>query len=83
MYRDYTEEPVPAPAPEPSTCPEPGTGTIFVREVEGGNRWASWQAGSAVQDFEGTKLDVMEWARSRPAHARLIFSTEHDDYVPL
>ena len=81
MYRDYTDEAPPEPAPK-ARPPQPGTGTVFVRQVDD-TWWASWQATGAVQDFEGTEQEVLAWARARPAQTRLIFSTEHDDYVPL
>jgi hypothetical protein len=83
MYRDYTDQPSSPPAPESRVAPEPGTGTVFVNEVEDGKWCASWQAGSALQDFEGSEPDVLEWARSRPALTHLIFSAEQDDYVPF
>ena len=35
------------------------------------------------EDFEGSKEELLRWARSRPAAEFLIFSRTANDYVPL
>jgi hypothetical protein len=73
--------------------PRPGHGTVYVRRLTDAIWWGSWQDDfpvpdaegrvAGVADIEGSKEDVLRWARSRPAARFLEFDPETDDYRPL
>jgi hypothetical protein len=55
--------------------------------------WGSWQdpypapevkgPPYGIEEFEGPRDSVIEWANTRPAAERLIFSRHLGDYIPL
>lgn len=64
--------------------PPDGTGTVFVNHCD--DQWtAVWQDESPtnMDSVDGTKDEVLAWARSRPAARHLVFSSETEDYVAL
>lgn len=63
--------------------PDPGTGTVWVNQIDGELWSASWQQGGSCLDFDGTYSAVVEWANQQPAEARLIFDHRLDEYRPL
>jgi hypothetical protein len=77
----------------PPGNPRPGHGTVCVNDVD--DHWMGvWddpteqqteEGGPIVriEDFEGSKEEVLQWARSRPAAKFFIFSPSANDYVPL
>ena len=85
----------PWPPPEPAVPPgkpRPGHGTVCVNDHD--DIWMGvWddpteqtaESGPIVrmEDFEGSKEEVLRWARSRPAEEFFIFSRTANDYVPL
>jgi len=85
----------PWPPPEPAVPPgkpRPGHGTVTVTDHDG--EWMGvWNDSTEriaeadpivrIEDFEGSKEEVLQWARSRPAVESFIFSRPANDYVPL
>ena len=75
--------------------PRPGHGTVYVSEDRDGIWDGVWDDGyppeqieeggpiAGSEDFEGSREEVLRWARSRPAAKFLIFSRTTNDYVPL
>ena len=59
---------------------------IWMGVWDGGSSAEETEEGGPVargEDFEGSKEEVLRWARSRPAAEFLIFSRTANDYVPL
>jgi hypothetical protein len=54
---------------EPPSPPSPGTGLVWVIELDGGAFWhASWQGDDGYAVFDATSRDeVLAWARAQPA----------------
>lgn len=78
----------------PVGTPRPGHGTVTVNDLD--DTWmAVWDDSSSpeqtedgaprvrIEDFEGSKEEVLRWARSRPAAEFLIFSRTANHYVSL
>lgn len=64
--------------------PAPGQGAVYVTQLKNGAWAASWQEDAdSYMEFEGTKEDVMSWARLQPAAAHYIFSYITNQYVDL
>lgn len=77
--------------------PRPGHGRVLILPGKDPDDfwWGSWQDDyprqeiveggpiAGVEDKYGTREEVLEWARSRPAKKHLISSAEADGYVPL
>ena len=48
------------------------------------DQWiASWQTASDFSNFEGTRDQVITWARSQEADKYMIFDPAAGDYVPM
>jgi hypothetical protein len=74
--------------------PRPRHGTVTVNDHD--DTWMGvWDDGASaeeieeggpvarIEDFEGSREEVLRWARSRPAAEFFIFSRAANDYVPL
>jgi len=95
--RDYAPELTTIGAPQRFGVPRPGRGIVYVRTDGGTPRYpdVTWVASwidefeqpnpdgeiAGIEDFHGTRDEVLAWARSRPAAQRLIPSG--DGWIPL
>jgi hypothetical protein len=63
--------------------PEPGIGTIFIRDM-GDETWAaSWQSRASCREQLGRREAVVAWARAQQVERILVFDEQLDDYVVL
>jgi len=96
-YRDYeVEEPSEVPLP-PSEAVEPADAAVFVMPVfeksrkmhAGGdpNKIAYWsgslQGHRVLDEFDGTREEVVEWAKATGARTQWIYDLDRKDLVPL
>ena len=60
-------------------------GTVFVNVVqEDEDYWtAVWQLGQEHRDVNGSRAEVLAWARTQPAGRRWLFDQAVGGYVPL
>jgi hypothetical protein len=62
--------------------PAPGTGVIWIIEIESGMWHASWQGDPGYALFDGTREEVIAWAREQPA-ARMMISEGGQEHIPF
>ncbi len=72
-------------APPSPARPRPGHGTVFVLRLSEGEWQGSWQdpEASDCDDVEGTKVEVLAWARSCPAARWVVYSHLREEYLDL
>ena len=67
--------------------PPEETGTVFVNRLSDGTFVGVWQGGDdhpgKAIDIEGSRDEVLRWARNCPAAKYFIFDEQLDDYIPL
>lgn len=77
----------PLPQGQPTTqAPEPGTGTVYLRHIQGGEWEASWQGPPGTDSHAqhtGSRQEALEWAKSRSAAAWLTWDDTVGNYIPL
>ena len=78
------DTPVPVPTPEQcdaetTSHPEPGTGTMWVRQSHPGIWHALWLSDAGLATFEGLVEPVIAWAREQPA-ARVNLIADVDSF---
>ena len=57
-------------------------GTVYVAQIDEDYWQGSWQRGDEHRDVDGTRAEVLAWARGQTASQYLI-SNEGEGYVPL